>query len=58
VTLKFAFNQNHQARDQSLFFAETALKFHLDNLRLPIGDYTFWGETPNPDLISSERLFW
>jgi hypothetical protein len=43
VTLKFAFNQNHQARNQSLFFPETALKFRQDNLRLSIGDYTFWG---------------
>jgi hypothetical protein len=56
VTLKFAFNQNHQSRVQ--IFAGTALKFRQDNLQLPIGDYTFWRETPNPGLISNERLFW
>ncbi|MDF9773512.1 bifunctional diguanylate cyclase/phosphodiesterase [Pseudomonas baetica] len=44
ILVRIARNQNDQALDQSLFFAEKALKIRQDNLRLSIGDYAFWGD--------------
>lgn len=44
ILVKIAQNQNDHARDQSLFFAEKALKIRQDKLRQSIGDYAFWGD--------------
>jgi diguanylate cyclase (GGDEF)-like protein/PAS domain S-box-containing protein len=44
ILVKIAHNQNGQARDQSRFFAEKALKIRQDKLQQSIGDYAFWGD--------------
>ncbi len=44
ILVKTAHDQNDQARDRSLFFAEKALKIRQDKLQQSIGDYAFWGD--------------
>lgn len=44
ILVSIAHTQNDQARVQSLFFAEKALKIRQENLQRSIGDYAFWGD--------------